>query len=167
MFRGLRANNTPRQTPLRPKRRPPRPQPPVFTGFAEVVCTLCTTPTKATLGLPPNGGNGVIRDPTRRRHAASQPLMLQNPHRNRRGGHRATSAPKAPPVWRAPEGPRGRAAGRGPWAAGPDNEPKRRSKLAARTAEAGGTDTTASQISHAIPPQHESTQAQKPQNIND
>ena len=78
--------------------------------FAEVVCTLCTTPTKATLGLPPNGGNGVIRDPTRRRHAASQPLMLQNPHRNRRGGHRATSAPKAPPVRRAPEGPRGLAA---------------------------------------------------------
>ena len=54
-----------------------------------------------------------------------------------------------------------------PWAAGPDNDPTRRSKLAARTAEAGGTDTTASQISHAIPPQHESTQAQKPQNIND
>ena len=44
------------------------------------------------------------------RHAASQPLMLQNPHRNRRGGHRATSAPKAPPVRRAPEGPRGLAA---------------------------------------------------------
>ena len=34
-------------------------------------------------------------------------------------------------------------------------------------AEVGGADTTASQISHAIPPQHESTQAQKPQNIND
>ena len=56
---------------------------------------------------------------------------------------------------------------RHPWAAGPDNDPTRRSKLAARTAEAGGTDTTASQISHAIPPQHESTQAQKSQNIND
>ena len=34
----------------------------------------------------------------------------------------------------------------------PDNEPTRRSKLAARMAEAGGTDTTVSQISHAIPP---------------
>ena len=54
-----------------------------------------------------------------------------------------------------------------PWAAGPDNDPTRRSKLAVRMAEAGGTDTTTSQISHAIPPQHESTQAQKPQNIND
>ena len=31
-------------------------------------------------GPPPNGGNGVIRGTTRRRHAASQFLMLQNPH---------------------------------------------------------------------------------------
>ena len=57
---------------------------------------------------------------------------------------------------RAPEGQAAVPAGgsgawpRCPWAAGPDNEPKRRSKLAARTAEAGGTDTTASQISHVI-----------------
>ena len=49
----------------------------------------------------------------------------------------------------------------------PDNDPTRRSKLAARTAEAGGTDTTARYISHAIPPRYESTQSQKPQNIND
>ena len=33
MFKGLRANDTPRQTPLCPKRRPPRPQPPVFSVF--------------------------------------------------------------------------------------------------------------------------------------
>ena len=33
MFKGLRANDTPRQTPLCPKRRPPRPQPPVFSTF--------------------------------------------------------------------------------------------------------------------------------------
>ena len=31
----------------------------------------------------PNGGNGVIRATTRRRHAANQLLMLQNPHRSR------------------------------------------------------------------------------------
>ena len=54
--------------------------------------------------------------------------------------------------------------GGGAWAG---FEMAHRSKLAARTAEAGGTDTTTSQISHAIPPRHESTQAQKPQNIND
>ena len=33
-------------------------------------------------GPPPNGGNGVIRGTTRRRHAANQLLMLQNPHRH-------------------------------------------------------------------------------------
>ena len=32
-------------------------------------------------GPPPNGGNGVIRGTTCRRHAANQFLMLQNPHR--------------------------------------------------------------------------------------
>ena len=35
---------------------------------------------------PPNGGNGVIRGTTRRRHTVSQLLMLQNPHQHRRGG---------------------------------------------------------------------------------
>ena len=29
---------------------------------------------------PPNGGIGIIRGVTRRRHADSQPLILQNPH---------------------------------------------------------------------------------------
>ena len=53
---------------------------PFSSVFAEAVCTLGTTPTKATLGLPPNGENGVIRTMTRRRHADSQLLMLQNPH---------------------------------------------------------------------------------------
>jgi len=33
-------------------------------------------------GPSPNGGNGVIRGTTRRRHAANQLLMLQNPHRS-------------------------------------------------------------------------------------
>ena len=119
--------------------------------FAEVVCTLGTTPPQTVISPSPNGGNGVIRTTTRRRHADSQPLMPQNPHRHRYGGHRRDR----------------RAWPRHPWAAGPDNEPTRRSKLAARTAEAGGTDTTASQISHAIPPQHEATQAQRPQSIDD
>ena len=126
--------------------------------FAEVVCTLGTAPTKAALGLPPKGGNGVIRDPIRRRHAASQLLMLQNPHRHRHEGRRrdrrrrprrpwvagpgrtssrrgSPSAHPAPQVWRAPEGPEGMAAvpvgGGGAW---PGFEPTRRAKLAARTA---------------------------------
>ena len=71
--------------------------------FIEVVCTLGTTPSQTVISPPPNGGNGVIRTTTRRRHADSQPLMLQNPHRHRRGGRR-----------------RGRRAWpRCPWAAGP------------------------------------------------
>ena len=82
--------------------------------FTEVVCTLGTTPPQTVISPPPNGGNGGIRTTTRRRHADSQPLMLQNPHRHRRGGRR-----------------RGRRA----W---PDNEPTRRAKLAARMAEVGG-----------------------------
>ena len=56
--------------------------------FTEVVCTLGTTQPQTVISPPPNGGNGVIRITTRRRHADSQPLMLQNPHRHRRGGCR-------------------------------------------------------------------------------
>ena len=37
---------------------------------------------------PARGGNCVIRTTTRRRHTASQFLMLQNPHRHRCGGCR-------------------------------------------------------------------------------
>ena len=103
--------------------------------FTEVVCTLGTTPPQTVISPPPNGGNGVIRDPTRRRHADSQPLMLQNPHRHRRGGRRRDRR-----AW--PRHRRDRKAGlRGTWAAVRvgggawlDNEPKRRSKVAARTA---------------------------------
>ena len=142
--------------------------------FAEVVCTVGTTELQTATSPPPNGGNGVIRTTTRRRHADSQPLVLQNPHRHRYGGHQRGRRARAA----APEGPQGPGRGAGeigrpscgprcPWVAGPGNESTRRSKLAARMAEVGGADTTASQISHAIPPQHESTQAQKPQNIND
>ena len=64
--------------------------------FAEVVCTVGTTPTKATLALSPNGGNDVIRTTTRRRHAASQLLMLQNPHRHRHEGHRRNRRARRP-----------------------------------------------------------------------
>ena len=53
--------------------------------FAEVVCSLAATPPPVGTWPPPNGGNGVIRGVTRRRHAASHLLMLQNPHRRRCG----------------------------------------------------------------------------------
>ena len=101
--------------------------------FTEVVCTLGTTQPHVAASLPPNGGNGVIRITTRRRHADSQPLMLQNPHRNQYGGRRRSRR-----AW--PRHRRDRKAelrgtraavpvGGGAW---PDNEPKRRSKLAGR-----------------------------------
>ena len=44
---------------------------------------LETTRPAATASLPPNGGNCTIRGTTRRRHADSQLLMLQNPHQCR------------------------------------------------------------------------------------
>ena len=54
-------------------------------SLAERACTPGAT--GADGGGPaepsPNGGNGVIRATTRRRHAANQLLMLQNPHRIR------------------------------------------------------------------------------------
>ena len=72
-----------------PKTQTTSPTPPRFSAFfAEVVCTLGTTQPQTAISPPPKGGNGGIRDPTRRRHADSQPLMLQNPHRHRHGGRR-------------------------------------------------------------------------------
>ena len=50
--------------------------------FSEVVCTLGTTPPRVAASPSPDRGNRIIRDLTRRRHAASQRLMLQNPHRS-------------------------------------------------------------------------------------
>ena len=58
--------------------------------FTEVVCTLGTTAPHVAASPPPKGGNGGIRDPTRRRHAASQPLMLQNPTATGMEGTRGT-----------------------------------------------------------------------------
>ena len=49
--------------------------------FTQWVCSLASTPPKVAASPPPNGGNGIIRGVTRRRHAGSQFLMLQNPHR--------------------------------------------------------------------------------------
>lgn len=87
IFRGPHARNRPYQVTLCPKHRPPRPQHPVFSVFTQWVCTLASNRdlTAATWG------NDVIRTPTRRRHAGSQLLMLQNPHRRRCGGCRGTA----------------------------------------------------------------------------
>ena len=53
---------------------------PLSAFFVEAVCTVGTTPVHEAASPPPNGGNCTIRGATRRRHAGSQLLMLQNPH---------------------------------------------------------------------------------------
>ena len=106
---------------------------PLSPVFAEVVCTVGTTPPHVGSSPPPVGGNCTIRRTTRRRHADSQRLMLQNPHRHRYGGRRRDRGLAAAPERSA--GLRGtRAAVPVGGEAWPDNEPTRRSKLAARTA---------------------------------
>ena len=98
---------------------------PLSAFLAEVVCSLAATPPPVGAWPPPNGGNGVIRGVTRRRHAASHLLMLQNPHRHWCGGRRrgrrawlrcpwvvagpgwAIHSDPASLVWRATEGPEG------------------------------------------------------------
>ena len=91
IFRGPRATNTPRQTPLRQNAGYFATSSPFLTFFAEVVCDLGTTPPQ-TAAAPPPGGVGMTpsKAPTRRRHADAALRMAQNPH--------------WPPVWRAPEG---------------------------------------------------------------
>ena len=83
-------------------------------------------------GPSPNGGNGVIRGTTRRRHAANQLLMLQNPHRRRHGGRR-------------------RAWLRCPWAvAGPGRASRRRAERSSRRGRrAGGPPPTGTPSSPA------------------
>ena len=74
-----------------PKTQTTSPTTPRFSPFfTEVVCTLGTTAPHVAASPPPKGGNGGIRDPTRRRHAASQPLMLQNPTATGMEGTRGT-----------------------------------------------------------------------------
>ena len=57
-------------------------KPPFSAFFTEVVCDLGATPPQVAASSPPIGGICNIRDATRRRHADSQLLMLQNPHRH-------------------------------------------------------------------------------------
>ena len=84
--------------------------------FFEVVCTVGTTPPHIAASPPPNGGNCIIRGVTRRRHADSQLLMLQNPHCCWSEGHRTDR----------------RAWLRCPWAAGPGRALRRRADRSSR-----------------------------------
>ena len=117
--------------------------------FTEVVCTLGTIPPQTVISPSPNGGNGVIRDPTRRRHAASQFLMLQNPHRRREG----TRATGVPPDARPDCGTCGRRARpRCRWAvAGPGRASRRRAERSSRRGRlAGGPPPTDTHSGRAL-----------------
>ena len=52
------------------------------------IATLSAVTDEHLLAPPPSGGNCSMRGATRRQHADSQLLMLQNPHRHRHGAHR-------------------------------------------------------------------------------
>ena len=137
---------------------------PLSAFFAEVVCSLAATPPPVGAWPPPNGGNGVIRGTTRRRHAASDLLVLQNPHRHWCGRRRrdrgawlrcpwavavpgwAIHSDPAPLVWRAR-----RARLRCPWAvAGPGRASRRRAERSSRRGRlAGGPPPTGTQSSPA------------------
>ena len=54
---------------------------------------MAATPPQTSATPPPIGGNRIIRAATRRRYAASQLLMLQNPHRYRQGDRRGHGEP--------------------------------------------------------------------------
>ena len=133
---GSRANNTPCQTPLCPKRRPPRPQQPIFSVFHRGGLHFEHRTTTNRNLTASKRGNRVIRAATRRRHAASQLLMLHPPAGQIGNQHRHTAAGWCPsrcpwaaaghsraskqrrlphqhtrhrPLLRAPRGPRSRA----------------------------------------------------------
>ena len=97
-------------------------------------------PVKSRLRRHQSGGIALQEGATRRRHAARGLRVVQNPRHHRCGG-----------CWRD----RGPGCGAHEWRQG----------LAA--VPVGGGGAWPRQISHAIPPRHDPTQAQKPQNIND
>ena len=95
---GSPTSNTPRQTPLCPKRRPPRPRQPIFNVFRRGGLHFGRCANHRHDRTATTRGNGVIRSVTRRRHAGSQLLMLQNPHRSQPEVRRAASKTGAVPV---------------------------------------------------------------------
>ena len=120
IFRGPRATNTPRQTPLRQNAGYFATSSSFSVLFAEVVCDLGTTPPQTASAPPPVGGNCTTRGsvithregshgrqtggialhggPTRRRHAARRLRVVQNPHRSQPQVRRVASKTGAGPL---------------------------------------------------------------------
>ena len=93
---GSRANNTPCQARCAQNADHLAHNSPFSAFFTEVVCTLSAAPPRTATSLPQNGGNDVIRAATRRRHAASQLLML-HPPAGQIGNQRRAYSPRLVP----------------------------------------------------------------------
>ena len=94
IFSGLRATNTPRQTPNPPKRRPIQQKQAIFSDCHPIALHFGGH-IPSSRGLAPSiGGIALHGGPTRRRHAARGLRVVQNPRR--------------PPVWRTPVARRAR-----------------------------------------------------------
>ena len=83
-----KASDTLRQTPLRPKRRLPRPQRPSFSAFRQGGLHFGRNTPHTH---PPNGGIALHEAPTRRRHAARGLHVVQKPHPFPHVGHHVPS----------------------------------------------------------------------------
>ena len=83
MFRGLRANNTPRETHSCPKRRPPRPERPILSVFRRGGLQFGQRTTSHCGLTAANRGNPTIRGTTRRQpppNAAKPPPTPSHQH---------------------------------------------------------------------------------------
>ena len=88
IFRGPHARNRPYRVLLCPNRRPPRPQHPIFNVCHRSGLRFRRRTAPSCDLIASNRGMTPSKPPTRRRHAAKELRMAQNPHRHRSGGCR-------------------------------------------------------------------------------
>ena len=98
IFSGLRATNTPRQTPNPPKRRPIQQKQAIFSDCHPIALHFGGH-IPSSRGLAPSiGGIALHGGPTRRRHAARRLRVVQNPHRSQPQVRRVASKTGAGPL---------------------------------------------------------------------
>ena len=91
IFSGLRATNTPRQTPNPPKRRPIQQKQAIFSDCHPIALHFGGH-IPSSRGLAPSiGGIALHGGPTRRRHAARRLRVVQNPPPTPMWGCRGTA----------------------------------------------------------------------------
>ena len=133
---------------MRPKHRPPRPKHPKFTHFHRSGLRFGRFPAqRRSIGGVGRHRRAWLRCPW----AVAGPgrVYARLRHSRATGPSRHHTAPKAPPVWRVPEGPRARL--RRPWAvAGPGRASSRRAERSSQRGRlAGGPPPTGAQSSPA------------------